>query len=459
MGVRIASITTGLPIADALRWPLARIVPTVEFVGKSEFEEVDRAERVRDNALDGAGMEVSTAVGFDPRNAATIDDPYPTYARLRRDAPVLFVEDYDMWVLTRYADVLHTVRTPTLFSSRLGMSPDIAPPGTASTGIGYRIGAPGVRVLIATDPPDHTVFRRAVSAAFSPGALRALTPAIDDIARQLARGLLERNESGDADLFRDLAEPLPVLVLAEVFGVPPEMRDEFREWSRIVTSDLESEAGGETEVGRGFDMFRYFRRELRRRRDKDTPGLLAALSGASGMTEYELLAFCAFLLVAGIETTTNLLTNLLRALMQFPEEQRLLRDSVELIDNAIEEGLRYDSPVQALWRATTEPTEIGGTHLPANARVLVVFSSANRDDAKFEDPDRFSIARSPNEHVGFGNGPHYCLGARLARAEVRAVLSALLGTTRWMHESSPPDRMRSLILRGLVRQPVAVEPA
>jgi hypothetical protein len=393
---------------------------------------------------------------FDPQDPGLVANPYPAYARLRAEAPILRLEGDDMWIVTRYADVMHVLRTPDIYSSMLGMAPDVSKCPVAETGINYRIGAPGVRILVATDPPDHTILRRAVSAAFSPGALRLLMPKIDAISRDLVGNLLERNESNDADFFRDVAEPMPVQVLAQLFGVPSEMGDEFREWSRIVTSDLAS-GGNNQGIGRGLEMFRYFRQELQNRRRTEATDLLGVLATASpALSEHEILSFCALLLVAGIETTTNLLANLLCALLGAPDQQSLLRRQPGLLDSAIEEGLRYDSPVQALWRATTCATDLGGVELPPSARLLVVFASANRDERQFERPDVFRVDRTPNDHLGFGAGSHYCLGARLARAEVRFVMNALLEATQIIFEREAPERTQSLILRGFVRQPVTV---
>ena len=402
-------------------------------------------------------MAPATTALFDPLDPAVVDDPYPAYARLRRESPVHYLDDHDLWVVTRYADVMRVVRSPEVFSSQLGMASDLSSRASSPTGVGFKIGAAGVRVLIATDPPEHTLFRRMVSPAFGPGAMRQLLPEIEAITSDLLDTLLENAEDGDADFFRDVAEPLPVLVLAAVFGVPREMHEEFRDWSRMVTADLESGAD-QPGLGRGIEMLRYFRRELRRRRGSGGEDLLSTLASAA-VTDHELTGFRAFLLVAGIETTTNLLTNLLLALMHDPDQDRKLRNDETLIDSAIEEGLRYDPPVQAWWRATTTATDLGGVELPPNARILAVYASANRDEGKFDEPDRFLVDRTPNEHLGFGNGPHFCLGSRLAKAEVRPVLAAVVHRTRAIWEREPPVRVPSLILRGLTRQPVGLEPA
>jgi hypothetical protein len=401
-------------------------------------------------------------VTFDPADPAVAEDPYPAYARLRRLAPVRHLPAHDIWVVSRYAEVARVLRDPASYSSRLGMSPPAGPGGVLPpAGVGYRIGAPNVRVLIATDPPEHRVFRQAAAAAFGPAAIAALRPRVTELARSQVRVLLRRSRQGRADFFTDLAEPVPARVLAELFGVPPRMQDEFRGWAAVITSDLAQSGSGAEGVGRGIEMFRFFSRRLRRRSPAGRPPtLLDTLAQArqSGVTEPELLAYCAFLLVAGIETTTSLLTNLLALLLRCPELADRLRAQPELVPVAVEEAVRYDTSVQALWRGTTRPVELAGQPLPAGARVLVLFGSANRDECRFADPDRFRLDRHPNDHLGFGAGPHYCLGARLARLELAAVLRELLAATARIAPAGPAVRTGSVVLRGFTRQPVTVEP-
>jgi cytochrome P450 len=399
---------------------------------------------------------------FDPLDPDLVHDPYPAYARLRQQAGPRYLESHDIWLVTRYADVLAVLRDPQVFSSDVGttVGADTGAGRRLDRGIRYRIGAPGVRVLISSDPPEHQMFRKAVAEAFSARAIAALAPTIDAIARDLVDQLVEKAGDGTAEFFADVAEPLPVLVLAEMFGVPADMRSEFRRWSRNVTADLEGDDDGGG-LGRGLEMFRYFRREIQARRRESRSDLLGLLAGAdqAGLSDHEVLAFCAFLLVAGIETTTNLLTNLLDALMRHPEQQRRLRAERDLVPSAIEEGLRYDSPVQALWRGTTRSVAIDGVNVPGEARLLVVFGSANRDERRFAHADRFEVARRPNDHLAFGHGNHFCLGARLARREVSSLLTHLLDRTREVTPRGSSARLNSIVLRGFVRQDVGVVPA
>jgi hypothetical protein len=397
---------------------------------------------------------------LDPLDPAFLDDPYPTYAKLRAHDPVAYLPDHDVWAVTRYDDVVRVVRDPATFSSRVGMSPDAADrPLLRGTGVGYRIGAPGVRVLIATDPPEHRVFRQAVAAAFAPAAIDSLQDRIEALARDRIEVLLRRNDAGVADFVTDVAEPLPVLVLAELLGVPEGMHEEFRLWARMITADLD-ESGAPASVGRGMDMFRYFRQQLRQPASGSRRNLFhdIARAAASGISERELLAFCAFLLVAGAETTANLLTNLLAALLRFPDVAGRLRADLGSLEPAVTEALRYDTSVQALWRGTTRAVDVAGRRLPEGARLLVLFGSANRDERKFRDPDRFVVDRAPSDHVSFGAGPHYCLGSRLARAELVAVTGALLAATSSVEPAGQAQRTRSVVLRGFTSQPVRLVP-
>lgn len=399
------------------------------------------------------------ALSFDPHDPALIADPHPLYARLRDADPVHYLPGHDLWMVTRYEDAARILREPAVFSSRIGMSPEFATPSSAGTGVDYRFGGPGVRVLVATDPPDHQVFRRAVAGAFTPSAVRALCDSIAELAAGCVRDLVEHGQDGVADFYAHVAEPLPVLALAGLFGIPQEMHGEFRSWATVMTSDLDRTGPGTRALGRGMDMFRFFSRQLRKPPDAGRPTLFDSVIAArqAGVSDRELLAFCAFLLVAGVETTTNLLTNLVAALIRFPAVAQQLRDSPGLVPAAVEEGLRYETPLQILWRGTTRPAELRGRAIPAGARIMVAFGSANRDEREFSEPDQFRLDRDPNPHLGLGFGPHFCLGAHLARLEVASVLRELLAVTMDMEIAGDPVRTSSIVLRGFTSLPVRVQ--
>lgn len=385
-------------------------------------------------------------------------DPYPRYLLLRGQAPVCHLPDRDLWLVTRHADVVEVLSDPGRFSSRLGMG--AVPRLHAPRSVDYRIGAPGVRVLIATDPPEHARLRRAVLAPFSRSAVTKLIPKIEEIAQGLMAGLLANAERGTADLYRDFAAPLPVLVLAELLGVSERVRDEFMEWADVITGDLDMIASTELSLGRGYDMFRYFYSEIRRRKQEPGDDLFSAVAatGATELSDHEVLAFCAFLLVAGIETTANLLTNIIDILFRHPEVMRRLWAAPELADAMVEESLRYDTSVQGLWRAVPAEERLGGVTLPAGARLLMLFGSANRDEEVFADAARFDLDRSPNPHLAFGYGHHRCLGAGLAKAELVVALQTLVRATGGIRPRGRPVRRNSLVLRGFTAQPVTLWP-
>lgn len=389
-----------------------------------------------------------------------IADPAPTYAWLRAMGPAHYLPRHDLWIVTRYQEAVKVLREPDVFSSALGMSSDLARPGSVNVGVDYRFGGPDVRVLIATDPPDHQVFRHAVAGMFTRASVEAASERVAQRARTCVQDLLEHAARGTADFYAQVAEPLPALVLADLFGMPEDMHDRFRAWVTLMTADLDS-GPAQAAVGRGLDMFRYFSKQLKHPPQIGRRTVFDSLVSARDVhvTDRELLAFCAFLLVAGIETTTNLLTNLLAALMAFPGAFRQLRASPELLPAAVEEGLRYETPVQVLWRGTTQPAELGGRRIPAGARVMVAFGSANRDEREFITPDIFRLDRDPNPHLGFGSGPHFCLGARLARLEVTSVLRELLAATTDIELASQPVRTTNIVLRGFTKLPVRVRPA
>ncbi|MFB9359811.1 cytochrome P450 [Actinoplanes nipponensis] len=402
--------------------------------------------------------ELPPSCPFDPDQAATVSDPYPGYRWLREQAPVSYLANHDLWVVSRYADVVEVLSDPYRFSSQLGMG--AVQSLHAPQSVDYRIGAPGVRVLIATDPPEHSRLRRAVLAPFGRSAIARLTPRIERVAADLVADLVANAERGDAEIYRDLAAPLPVLVLAELLGVPTGMRDEFREWASVITDDLDANGATDTRLGRGYDMFRYFYTEIRRRKHEPSDDLLSvvAATDAAGLSDREVMAFCAFLLVAGVETTTNLFTNLIDTLVRRPEVRRRLWAAPELAEPVVEEALRYDTSVQGLWRATVADDRLGGVDLPAGARLLVLFGSANRDDETFADADAFDLERSPNPHLAFGYGHHRCLGAGLAKVELVAALRALVTATGGLAPRGKFVRRDSLVLRGFSAQPVTVWP-
>jgi cytochrome P450 len=389
---------------------------------------------------------MATITGFDPQSPEFLADPYPSYAWLRAGHGVYHDERSDLWVLSRYADVLNALRDHQTFSSARGGGPG-----------GYEI----PRMLISTDPPDHTLLRSLVSKAFQPRMVAALEPRIRQIAAELVDAVAER---GSFDLVQDLSAPLPIIVIAELLGVEPERRHDFQRWSNAFVG-LGDEALTLERATSMTQFSSYFAEKIearrRERRDDLISDLVAAHEDREALSTQDILVFCMLLLVAGNETTTNLLANSALALDRNPEQAARLRAEPSLIPSMIEEALRYDSPVQGFFRRTTRAVEIGGTSLPEDARVGVLYASANRDEEQFPQADRFLIDRSPNNHVAFGYGIHFCLGAPLARLEAKIVWETLLARlpNLRLDPDAPPVRIQNFLLRGLRRLPVLFDPA
>ena len=408
---------------------------------------------------------MTTLTGFDPFAAEVIDDPYPHYARLRDEAPVCRIEADNLWMVTRFDDVAAVLHDPTTYSSADGM-------GALMSGrVGRnRIDARGLfgldmqdlRVLIATDPPDHTRLRRLLSRAFTPRAIAELEPHLREVCAELVDDLLAAADRGTGDLVAQLAFPFPVIVIAELLGIPPERRDDFKRWSDALVGALSGNWNPlEAQQTLG-EMFMYLADVVERRRRQPGDDLISRLvAGADpddpdSLSSVEITFFAVLLLVAGNETTTNLLGNGAAAFSAHPDQGRLLREQPDLLGPAIEEILRWDAPVQGLFRSTTRPVTLAGIDLPAGAMVLVSFAAANRDSRHFPDADRFDIGRRPSDHLAFGHGIHYCLGASLARLEARLVGETLAARDVRLEPAPGAQRVDSMILRGFASFPVTV---
>jgi len=390
-------------------------------------------------------------------------DPHPAYAQLRELGPV-HDERNDVWLLARHADVLDALHRPTVFSSQEGyasfLSGQVGPEaGRARAGaLGFdRMG--DARLMIASDPPDHTMLRRIVSRPFTKRriaeweemARRLTTTLVDDLAERVRDG-------GTADFTKDLAVPLPVTLIAEILGVPPSKMADFRRWSDALVGSLAAEIDV-ARVGADLaEMSQYFFGVAEERRREPGDDLISAIAVATPdgeqLSTIEVVLFCILLLVAGNETTTNLLGNLLHALWEHPDQWQALRADPSLAPAAVEEGLRHCGPVQGLFRQTVEATSVGGVAIPAGANVGVLFAAANRDPSVFEDPDRFVIGRPGGEHVAFGHGIHYCLGAQLARLETRVVLEALAERGLDLEPAGRAERTANTVLQGYRSIPV-----
>ncbi len=391
----------------------------------------------------------SSIAGYDPFAPDVLDDPYPSYAWLRAEAPAYHVEEHDVWVLSRYADVVGALRDPATFSSNEGVSFERRP----------------VPMLIAMDPPDHTRLRRLVARTFTPRAITSWAPRID----RLVDEILDRAfEAGDVDFVTAVSEPLPVTVIAEMMGVPIERQADFRRWS---DATIETTGGVISEENERLimELATFFNELIAERRaagDADTrDDLISVLFGETPegdrLSDGEILAFCVLLLVAGNETTTNLISNAVHELLDRPDQWQAVVDRPELIPSLVEESLRWVSPVQGLYRNTLVDAVVAGSTIPAGAKVLVLYASANRDTDHWPDADRFRADRYPTgmhgaDHLAFGNGIHLCLGSHLARLEATLLAEKLVARLARLERTGDVVRGRNPSIRAVKHLPVTM---
>ncbi|MDY7106033.1 MAG: cytochrome P450 [Actinomycetota bacterium] len=398
-------------------------------------------------------------------SADVTQDPYSAYRTLRQLGPV-YDDANDLWILSRHADVLQALHQPTVFSSAGGygqfMSGGIGPAGGSDRAgvLGFdQVG--GSRVMIASDPPDHTMLRRIVSRPFTKRRIAEWDEMARRLAATLVDGLVERiRGEGAADFTKELAIPLPVTLIAEILGIPPSQMQDFRRWSDALVGSLAADIDV-ARVGADLaEMFQYFWAIAEQRREAPGDDLISAIAVATPdgeqLSTTEVVMFCVLLLVAGNETTTNLLGNLQHAFWDHPDQWRRVRDDRSLTPAAVEEALRYCGPVQGLFRRTTEETTVCGTEIPAAQNVCVLFASANRDEDVFDDPGRYLIGRPDGDHVAFGHGIHYCLGAQLARLETRVVLDTLVDRQVDLEPAGPAVRTANTVLQGYKSIPVTI---
>jgi cytochrome P450 len=389
---------------------------------------------------------------YDPFSPEVLEDPGTVHSRMVRECPVHHFQGagFDFYSLARYADVLDGLRDIETWSSHWGQSPHRTPPHG-----------------MLSDPPQHTMFRRMVLQAFTPRTVERMEPWIEQLTEELIDAM-QATGTRTAELHDDLACPLPVITIARILGVPEEMKEQFKYWSDI-------QVAGMGQIDRSlYDRNRkeledYFVVLLEERRALRSAGrempddlisalLLAAEDAPRKIEDFDMLSVLLQLLVGGNETTTSLITNCVWRLLERRELWEQVCADPSLVDVAVEESLRFDAPVLGLFRTNTCPVTVAGVDIPADSKVMMLYSAADRDEAVFEDPDTFRLDRDVEHlrrrHLAFGSGIHHCLGAPLARLESRVTLAALIRRLPTLRLDGPTARIEPFLLYGRHRLPV-----
>ena len=391
-------------------------------------------------------------MSFNPYSYEFHEDPFPFYRELRDHAPCYYNAELGFWALSRYDDVLAALHDPATYCSRFGITLEQDNP---------------LPMLLTTDPPQHTELRRLVSRAFTPRRIADLEPEIRRLARRFLGRLVERN---DGDLIADYAARLPMDVIARMLGVPEADETQLRDWTNAL---LDREEGRPEVLPAGIEaatnLFKYFNDFVAERRaaaargdvpDDLTTALCAAAGDGNALRDDQVVGFLFLLIIAGNETTTKLLANCLLALQRWPTERAKVTADASRIPDAIEEILRYEGSTQLMARTLTRDVELHGEHMPEGAKVLVLLGSANRDERVWDRPDDYDIDRASSvQHVGFGHGIHVCLGAALARLEMRVSLEEIFREMpRFEIDEASCTRVHSGNVRGWASMPIRSRP-
>ncbi|EPD56262.1 cytochrome P450 [Streptomyces sp. HGB0020] len=398
-------------------------------------------------------MGAAFDLAFDPWDPAFVADPYPAYAELRAAGRVHYYEPTNQWLVPHHADVSALLRDRRLGRTyqhrfthedfgRTAPPPEHEPFHTLND-----------HGMLDLEPPDHTRIRRLVSKAFTPRTVEQLRPYVTRLAGELVDRLVE---NGGGDLLTDVAEPLPVAVIAEMLGIPESDRAPLRPWSADICGMYELNPPEETarKAVRASVEFSDYLRELIAERRKQPgedliSGLIAAYEEGDRLTEQEMISTCVLLLNAGHEATVNATVNGWYALFRNPGQLAALRADHSLIPSAVEELMRYDTPLQLFERWVLDEIEIAGTTIPRGAEIAMLFGSANHDPEVFRDPGRLDLTRRDNPHISFSAGIHYCIGAPLARIELAASMTALLQKAPGLRLAAEPKRKPNFVIRGL----------
>lgn len=404
----------------------------------------------------------------------TIRSPYPVYEKLRDEAPIYWSDRLNCFVISRYADVVEVLRQPNVFSSAQQSGPssvsalaerlrdDPATSPELSRQVERRLEINSKPALINADPPLHLRQRKLVSQGFTPRRVNLMEPEV----RRIGSELLDKvRASGTMDFVRDFAFPLPMTVIANVLGVPPDRQSDFKRWSNAFTQGvgaLNLDHDQIVDLFQAVDEFYDFfteQIELRRVEPKDdllTDIVTARLEGEQPLTVNEMLQMLAVFLVGGNETTTNLLTWMMHRLLNDEDLLGMVMEDFDLLRPLVEEMLRLESPVQGLFRTATEDTEVGGATIPKGSMVYMLYASANRDEEAMEHPDQVDLDQS-GQHLAFGRGEHFCLGANIARLEARVGMELILSSfsNLSLGGGSNPEPHASFVLHGLRELPIS----
>jgi cytochrome P450 len=392
---------------------------------------------------------VSASQIFDPWSPAFVAYPYDAYAALREGPPVTWFEPTRQWLIPRYEDVNALLRDRRLGRTYLHMATHEEmgrPPDPDHLEPFWHLIRNG---MLDLEPPDHTRLRRLVSSAFTPRRVAALKPTVERLAEGLAAALVAK---GGGDLIAEVAEPLPVTVIAELLGVPAADRPLLRPWSADICGMYElnpSREAADTAVRACVEFSEYLRGLARLRKRTPRNDLVTALGQVEGLSEDELIGTCVLLLNAGHEATVNVTGNGWWALFRNPGQLADLREDLGLLDTAVEELMRYDTPLQMFERWVLEDITLHGVDIPRGSEVALLFGSANHDPSVFGEPAKLDLSRRENPHISFGAGIHYCLGAPLARIELIASFGALLKAAPNLRLMGEPEWKPGYIIRGL----------
>jgi cytochrome P450 len=385
------------------------------------------------------------------------DEVHTTFARLRREDPVHW-QDIDgqagYWAVLRHADVVHVSRHPELFSSWEGsvVLEDLEPDRLELMR----------HMLLVMDPPGHTAYRKPLAPHFGARVIGRMEGQVRELCREILAGAAERDE---VDLVRDVAAPLPARIIAGIMGLPPGDAPRIQRWAEAMVAGQDEEVSGEDPGAASIEMAMYGIELAATRRAAATAGpaepadvtdllLSTRFEDGEPMSDVDFGSFFVQLVTAGNDTTKAMMSAGVHELMRHPDQVAALRDDPGLVADAVEEMLRYCNPLHYFRRTATADTELGGQRIGAGDKVALVYTSANRDEAVFADPQAFDVRRSPNPHVSFGIGTHFCLGAHLARLEARVFVEELLAAFTAIEPAGEPARVRSNLANAYKRLPV-----